>query len=128
MKSSTSCHRTPSLELGIQGTVYPMMNHHVALMCSTTCLLQMYAFKERMQAVRLTEKWLMKEGKVQIRLNAVRTRSKGDSGLLQGSEQANDIASLKERILSLKSRTKRPQIEQEKAEPGALELVPEIAW
>ena len=59
---------------------------------------QMSAFKEPLTGAGLTEKWLMREGKVQIRLNAVRTRLKGALPDAAAAKQAADIAALQQRI------------------------------
>ncbi len=50
----------------------------------------MSAYKEQLSEARLTEKWLMKEGKVQIRLHAVKTRA---SLVSAGVDRSPDIAS-----------------------------------
>ncbi|BDA42682.1 probable protein AGENET DOMAIN (AGD)-CONTAINING P1 at N-terminal half [Coccomyxa sp. Obi] len=62
------------------------------------CAEMMSAYKEQMSGAGLTEKWLMKEGKVQIRMNVVKTRS---SLVSAGTDRPPDIASLQQKINGL---------------------------
>ena len=76
---------------------------------------QMSAFKEQLLGVGLTEKWLMKEGKVQIRIHVVRTRS---TGISASAEQAADIAALQQKISAMVDR-RSGQLGQKGGQSGA---------
>lgn len=58
----------------------------------------MSAYKEQLSGAGLTEKWLMKEGKVQIRLHAVKTRANLVSA---GVDRPPDIELLQQKISGL---------------------------
>ncbi|CAL8467664.1 g7202 [Coccomyxa elongata] len=62
------------------------------------CAEMMSAYKEHLSGAGLTEKWLMKEGKVQIRLHAVKTRANLVSA---GVDRPPDIELLQQKISGL---------------------------